>query len=459
MFNDTIGAISTARGKGGVALIRISGDGALSVLNKIFVLSSGKALSSPEPRRCYYGSVLREGIELDDVTVTYFKAPASYTGEDVVEICCHGGIYVTSAVLELVLSSGARLAEAGEFTRRAYINGKLTLTRAEAVGQVIDATNDAQLRLGSSARRGLLSAELDRIKGEMLSLIARSYVIVDYPDEDLPEVERAEMAKQLDDIYTALEKLKKTYRATRAVCEGVKTAIVGRPNVGKSSLYNALSGEELAIVTDIAGTTRDIIEHTVSVGDVTLRLADTAGIRDTADTVEKIGVERARERMAQSELVLSVFDWAQEENSEDLEILEALSGISAIAIINKTDSARKMSEEFEQKIKKTVPRVVYLSARDGDGLDTLAGTLSEMYNLDEINLSSDALISNARQASSLSLTLDKVSEARELLALGESADIVCFALEGALSSLEEIDARGISEQIVNQIFSRFCVGK
>lgn len=454
MFNDTIAAISTARGKGGVAMIRISGEGALDVLRASFTTPREVV-----PRKCYYGSVMRDGVEIDDATATYFKAPASYTGEDVCEICCHGGLYVTQAVLETVLSNGARLAGAGEFTKRAYINGKLTLSRAEAVGQVIDAANDAQLRLSSAARRGALSSRLEKIKGDMLSLIARAYVIVDYPDEDLPQIERDEMAELLNDIYTELEKLKKTFRASRAVCEGITTAIVGRPNAGKSSLYNAISGEELAIVTDIAGTTRDVIEHTVSVGDVTLRLADTAGIRDTSDVVERLGVERARQKIRDSELVLCVFDASEVENDEDEQILNDAAERSAIAIINKTDAQRKMSDSFERQIREKISRVVTISAKSGEGIDTLGRVLAEMYALDEIDLSSDAVISNARQMSSLLVALDNISQARELLKSGESADIVCFSLESALASLEEIDARAVSEQIVNQIFSRFCVGK
>ena len=457
-MNDTISAISTARGKGGVALIRISGPDSLSVLRRVFTPMSGD-FSEPTPRKCYYGSFLRDGVIIDDVTVTYFKAPASYTGEDVCEICCHGGLYVTQAVLEGVLSSGARLAEAGEFTRRAYINGKLSLSRAEAVGQVIDATNDAQLRLSSAIRRGTLSNKLDQIKGILLDLIARAYVVVDYPDEDLPELERTTMSERLDSALSELTSLKKSYRASRAVCEGIKTAIVGRPNAGKSSLYNSLCGEDLAIVTDIAGTTRDIIEHTVSVGDVTLRLADTAGIRDTSDTVERIGVERAMQKMDEAELVLCVFDSSVKENDEDRLILKNATDKCSVAIINKSDKEKAISEDFENEIKSSLSRVVYMSARDGEGVDSLAKILNEMYSLDQIDLSNDAIIANARQASSVSSALERVNEAKELLDIGESPDIVCFALENALSHLEMIDARGVSEEIVNQIFARFCVGK
>ncbi|MBQ8343878.1 MAG: tRNA uridine-5-carboxymethylaminomethyl(34) synthesis GTPase MnmE [Clostridia bacterium] len=459
MRNDTVAAISTARGKGGVAMIRITGDNALSIVKGMFTLISGKELSDPTPRKCYYGNILRDGIIIDDATLTYFKAPHSYTGEDVVEICCHGGLYVTQAVLETVLSCGAKMAEAGEFTRRAYINGKLTLSRAEAVGQVIDATNDAQLRLSTSGARGTLSKKLAYIRELMLDLITRSYATIDYPDEDIEDNERDEMSLTLSNVLSHLERLKSTYRASRAVSEGIRTAIVGKPNAGKSSLYNALSGEELAIVTDIAGTTRDVIEHTALVGDVTLRLADTAGIRETTDTVEKIGVSRAKEKIESSELVLCVFDLSDKENKEDYELIRSMEGKSAVAVLNKGDKKRAVSDEFLSHINAKFPYVCEISAKNESGLDNLARVLNTMYELDKIDISNDAVIANARQMSSLSLALDKVKEAKCALDFGETNDIVCFSLESALSELDMIDARATSEEIVSEIFSRFCVGK
>ena len=459
MRNDTIAAISTARGKGGVAMIRISGDTATEITNKMFTLPSGKVISEFTPRKCYYGNILRDGVIIDDATLTYFKAPNSYTGEDVCEICCHGGLYVTQAVLETVLSCGAKMAEAGEFTRRAYINGKLTLSRAEAVGQVIDATNDAQLRLSTSGARGTLTKKLVSIREMMLDLITRSYATIDYPDEDIEDNERSAMSDTLTRILYELERLKSTYRASRAVSEGIRTAIVGKPNAGKSSLYNALSGEDLAIVTDIAGTTRDIIEHTALVGDVTLRLADTAGIRDTEDAVEKIGVERAREKLESSELVLCVFDTSERENKEDYEIIESIKGKSAVAVLNKGDKKREISEEFLAHIYRNFPYVCEISVKTDKGLDNLAKVLNTMYELDKIDISNDAIIANARQLSSVNLALTKVQEAKEALDFGETNDIVCFSLESALSELDMIDARATSEEIVSEIFSRFCVGK
>ena len=453
--NKTIAAISTAYGKGGVAMIRISGDEALNVALRVFKATA----KDIKPRYCYYGSILRDGDIIDDGTLTYFKAPNSYTGEDVCEICCHGGIYATGAVLESVLSSGAVLAGAGEFTKRAYLNGKLTLSRAEAVGNVIDAKTDYQLRLSSSTARGVLSSKIGEIREKIISLITRSYATIDYPDEDIEDNTRQEMVDTLNSVYLSVSSLKKSYKAGRAVSEGIKTAIIGKPNAGKSSLYNLLLGEDVAIVTDIAGTTRDIIENVASIGGVTLNIADTAGIHDTSDVVEKIGVERAKGKIESSELLLCIFDSSTPETDEDAFIIDTASGKTAIAIINKSDTDNKLSSEFEQKIKDSFENVVYISAKDTSSLDKLASVISNMYELGSIDISNDAIISSARQFSSVSLALESIIQAKEALEFGETPDIICFTLEKALSELDMIDARETSEEIVNEIFSRFCVGK
>lgn len=455
MLGKTVAAISTARGKGGVAVIRISGDDALTIARRVFCAKS----ENIEPRRCYYGEILRGGDVIDDGILTYYKAPNSFTGEDVAEICCHGGLYVTQAVLESVLSCGAKMAEAGEFTRRAYINGKLTLSRAEAIGNVIDAKTDSQLRLSSSQARGALSGKVALIREEMIGLIAKAYAAVDYPDEDIEETTREQMEKALCDVCKELDGLKKSYRAGRAVCEGIRTAIIGKPNAGKSSLYNMLLGENLAIVTDIAGTTRDVIEHTASLGGVTLNLADTAGIRESLDTVEKIGIERAKEKIDDSELLFCVFDQSKRETQEDEYILECARGKAAIAVINKTDLGCELSSEFLQKIGDTCLKTVYISAKNQEGYGELEAVTEELYGLGQIDLSRDAVVSNARQHACVNLALDEAMCAKDALMLGQTPDIVLFSLEKALAELDMIDARGAGEEIVNAIFSRFCVGK
>ena len=455
MLNNTIAAISTARGKGGVAVIRISGDNALEIARAVVRTKT----ENIEPRKCYYGEILRDGDVIDDGILTYFKAPASFTGEDVCEICCHGGVYVTGAVLESVLSQGAALAGAGEFTKRAYVNGKLTLSRAEAIGNVIDAKTDTQLRLSSSQARGALSNKIEAIREKMLSLIAHAYATVDYPDEDIEDATREEMVATLDTVLTELTALKRSYRTGKAVCEGVKTAIIGKPNAGKSSLYNMLLHENLAIVTDIAGTTRDVIEHTASLGGVTLNLADTAGIRESFDVVEKIGIERARAKVDDSELLFCVFDQSTKETSEDEEILDLAKGKSAIAIINKIDSPPEISKDFLERVSTTCQATIYISAKNSQGYEELSESVSKLYDLGEFDLSNDGIISNARQFSSVNLALEETKSAKEALDLGQTPDIVLFSLEKALADLDMIDAKGASEEIVNTIFSRFCVGK
>ncbi len=453
--NKTIAAISTAKGKGGVAMIRISGDEALDVAKRVFKLRTSDIV----PRHIYYGEIMRDGDIIDDGTLVYFRSPNSYTGQDVCEICCHGGVYSTHAVLESVLSSGATLAGPGEFTKRAYLNGKLTLSRAEAVGNVIDAKTDAQLRLSSSQARGTLSKRIGATCEKMISLITRSYATIDYPDEDITDNTRDEMVTSLDEIYTDIERLKRSYKAGKAVSQGVKTAIIGKPNAGKSSIYNMLLGENLAIVTDIAGTTRDVIEHTASIGGVTIDLADTAGIRDAYDVVEKIGVERAKERAESSELLLCVFDGSMAENAEDVFIIECARDKNAIAIINKCDKEIALSSSFIEMIKNSFSYVVYASAKNNDGYESLSKIIADIYDLGVLDISNDAIISSARQFSAVSNALTCVSEARDALFLGETPDIICFTLEKALGELNMIDARETSEELVNEIFSRFCVGK
>ena len=455
MLNKTVAAISTARGKGGVALIRISGADALEIALKVFKCRS----SEIEARKSYYGEILRGNEIIDDGILTYFKAPHSFTGEDVCEICCHGGVYVTNAVLSSVLSAGATLAGAGEFTKRAYINGRLTLSRAEAIGQVIDAKTDSQLRLSSSQARGVLSSKIDKIRAEIVSCISHAYATIDYPDEDITEIEIKEINDCLDTVIFELEALKRSYRTGKAVSEGVKTSIIGKPNAGKSSVYNMLLGEDAAIVTDIAGTTRDVIESVASVGQLTLCLADTAGIHDTEDTVEKIGVERAKKKIEGSELLLCVFDSSEKETKEDEFILTLAESKTSVALINKTDKPCALSKEFLEKIDTGCTKTVYLSAKTEDGKQDLATVLEQMYSLGEFDLSSDAVLSSARQLASVEVALERATESKNALLLGQTPDIICFSLESALSELDLIDRREVNEEIVSAIFSRFCVGK
>ena len=338
-FYDTIAALSSPIGKGGVAVIRISGAEAIKVADNVFRCASGKTVSELKPNTMVYGSIVCDEKIIDDGLCVKFCAPKSFTGEDTVEINCHGGIYITQKVLSAVFAAGARPAEAGEFTRRAFVNGKLGLSQAEALGTLLEAKNDGQIDLARSAMGGKIKSSCDELYQALTSLVAQVYARVDYPEEDLADMSSDEMADALSELISRVQKLKDTYKTGHAVMEGVATVICGKPNVGKSSLYNALVGRDAAIVTEVEGTTRDVLTETVSLGRVTLRLFDTAGIRATDDRVEQIGVERARESLESAELVLAVFDNSRELDNEDTELISSLKNTSAtkIAIINKSD--------------------------------------------------------------------------------------------------------------------------
>lgn len=319
-----IAAISTPYGRGGIAVIRMSGSGCIEAAEKFFIPKSGKKASELSSNTAVYGDILSGGEIIDNGLITIFRAPRSYTGEDTVEISCHGGITLARTVLESAYICGCRPAEAGEFTKRAFINGKLSLSQAEAVAGLIDAKSKEALKLSSAQSRGILSRKISRIGDRITTLLASVYAGIDYPDEDLAELSTNQLKNQAEEIYDELSKLSDTYRAGKAVCEGIETVIIGKPNTGKSSLMNLLLGEERAIVTEAAGTTRDTIEETVNVGRVLLRLCDTAGLRDTDNKAERLGIERAREKLGEAGLILAVFDGSCGETAEDTGIIKEL---------------------------------------------------------------------------------------------------------------------------------------
>lgn len=457
-FYDTIAALSSPMGKGGVAVIRISGDEALQIADKVFMCASGKSVSDLVPNVMAYGRIYSEGRVIDDGLCVKFIAPRSFTGEDTVEINCHGGIYVTQKVLEAVFCAGARPAEAGEFTRRAFVNGKMGLSQAEALGTLLEAKNDEQIDLARSVMGGRIKAACDDIYRRLVSLVASVYAGVDYPEEDLAELSNAEMLDEARAVLLLIDDLIATYRTGHAVMEGIRTVIVGKPNVGKSSLYNRLVGREAAIVTEIEGTTRDLLTERVSLGRVTLNLVDTAGIRDTDDTVEKIGVERARASLDEAELVLTVFDNSRELAEEDYEIMDYLKAVNAtkIAVINKNDENSMISKS---EISKYFARVVKISASRDDNIDELRSVIESLYINEKIDTRNDAVLINARQNVSLAKTREHLLLAIEALEAGLSADIAGVDMELAMSTLSEVDGREVDEDIVHEIFSHFCVGK
>ena len=460
LHSDVIAAISTPPGKGGVAVIRVSGEGALAVANKIFTPASKREIASYPPRTQIYGYVLDSGEKIDDGMLTYFEENASYTGEETLEISCHGGILVTELVLAAVLSAGARLAEAGEFTRRAFLNGRLSLSEAEAIGLLLDAKSEEQIRLASKDSRERLNRAVGALSSKLTELLGSIYARIDYPDEDLGDFTDTETLEILKGALSDTERLLSTYKEGHSISEGITTAIVGRPNVGKSTLYNLLCGKDAAIVTDIAGTTRDVLEETVSLGRVMLRLSDTAGIRNenSTDEVEKIGIARSRERLNTCELVLAVFDASDSATTDDA-LLEELSHTSAvkIAIYNKIDKKQPDTE----KIPNGFDKILCLSARDNPDAarDVIREAVEELFCDGKISLSDRAVIYSARQRAELTEARSAISSAIDALLSGVFTDAVSSDVEIALGAISRASGRAVSEAVVDNIFSRFCVGK
>ncbi len=459
---ETVAAISTPRGKGGVAVIRISGEEAFEVAEKFFRPKSGKSLRNYPQSTAVYGDIYsggNGGYQIDDGLATVFFAPKSFTGEDTVEIACHGGNLITERVLEAALLSGASLAGKGEFTKRAFINGKLRLEEVEAIGGIIEAETDAQIKLFSKGSASALGDRVDSIRGEILSLLTELYAKIDYPEEDLSGIPRDELPGRIEKILSDAEALEKTYKTGYAVTSGIKTVICGRANAGKSTLYNALIGYEAAIVTDIEGTTRDVLEHTVSLGNLTLRLYDTAGLRDNAtDKVEMIGIERTKKAMEDAELVLAVFDSSEPLREEDKTLAENLetSGKTVVCVLSKTDiPSRKFDAEF---LKNKFSHVVEVNAKEGR-TEELKHKLESLYIDETLELGHDAILVGERQASAIRKTTEALKCSHTAAEDGFGEDICAMYAEAALSALSELDGREISRDIVDGIFSKFCVGK
>lgn len=452
---DTIAAIATAQGMGGIGVIRISGPQARNIVGKIFCSPSGKRVEELGGYRALYGHISENGETIDEVVVLVFRAPHSYTGEDVVEISCHGGMYLTKRVLRAVLSAGASPAGPGEFTRRAFLNGKLGLTEAEAVMDLIGAHGRQAARAALAGHDGALHRRIEAVKQSLVASAAHLDAWADYPEEDIPAVETSALFQNLQLALHELSALLKGYDAGKVLREGLDTVIAGRPNVGKSTLMNLLAGCERSIVTDVPGTTRDVIEETVWVGEIALRLADTAGIHSTSDLVEQIGVNRAKDRLKMASLVLAVFDASQPLSEDDRNLIASLEGIPAIAIVNKTDLASKIDMEY---IGRYMKHVVMISARTGSGLRNLQEELAALAGTQELDPSA-GMLANERQYASASRALACVQEALDALESGMTLDAVTVSIESAVQELLELTGERASETVVEHVFHRFCVGK
>lgn len=458
----TIAAVSTPRGKGGIAVIRISGCEAISVASKFFLPKSGRSLCACQPRTAVFGSILdSDGNVIDEGICTVFRAPASFTGEDSAEIACHGGLAVTEEVYLSALAHGASPAGPGEFTRRSFMNGKLSLSESQAVGMLIDADTKDRMKLSGGAVRGNVSRKIEEISASLLDTMTALYAAIDYPEEDVGDEGERAIAGTLRKASAEVSRLLDSYKTGRAINEGIRTVICGQPNVGKSSLFNRMTGEESAIVTSVAGTTRDILRETVSFGGITLRVSDTAGIHGSDDVVEKIGIDRAEKEIRDAELIIAVFDGSRKLGEEDRRLLTLVNGAECakIAVLNKTDLGMVLTGEEYEEIRGSADYTVEVSAKDESGIDTLANAVAELYGSDRIDPASDAVIWDVRQREMLTRSRNALLQALEGIEYGAPIDAVCTYAEEALAALNETDGRGIDETIVDEIFRRFCVGK
>ena len=459
MTGDTISQIATPHGIGGIGIIRMSGADALPIAQHIFHPAKGGALREVAPYTARFGQVrAADGAILDEVILLYMRAPHSYTGEDVVELQCHGGTVVLREVLQRTWEAGAQPAEPGEFTKRAFLNGRLDLARAEGVMELIAAKSTRAARAARERMSGALSSEITLLRARLLGAIARIEAGIDFPEDDIPAVQNAALREDIIAAADAVRRLLMGAEAGRILREGVKTVIVGRPNVGKSSLLNALVGTERAIVTDVPGTTRDVIEEEISVEGIPLRLLDTAGLRATEDAVERIGVARTEQHLADAELVLAVFDRSSALTDEDRELLARLRTMHADTIIlcNKEDCASVLRVTDFAGVNAPV---LMISAHAGTGMDALRATIADRIRMMEGDLSDGALPNKEREAEVLRRALGHLAEAERTLAADMGSDFVSIDLRAAYETLGEILGETVDTDLIDRIFSEFCIGK
>lgn len=453
MQNRTIAAVSTPVGEGGIGIIRISGDAALSVADKIFRSKSGKLVAEQKGYTALFGNAVGGDEIIDTAVCLIFRAPFSFTGENTAEISVHGGRYVVKRVLHAAISNGAVMADAGEFTKRAFLNGKLDLTQAEGIMEIIAADGERQFKLASGALGGKISREIEKIEQNLISAAASIAYFSDEPDEELPELNTENFGTMLSTCEQMLVDMLSSYDAGKILREGIDTAIVGKPNVGKSTLMNLLVGEERSIVTDIAGTTRDVIEDSVRLGDIMLRLSDTAGIHETDDTVESLGVNRAKDKIEKAELILAVFDSTEPLDQDDLILIEQIKNKKAIVIINKSDIGASLSPELFGGL----PCVI-LSAKNGQGKAELQEKIEEITKINLLNPDS-AVLGSERQRDCANRALGAVRAAKDALLLGQTVDAVGVCVDDALAALFELTGKRATNVVTDEIFRKFCVGK
>lgn len=450
-----IAAISTPLGTGGVGIIRISGKNATEIVDKIFISVNGKNLDSSKGYRAYFGKIYDGNTAVDEVICLVFRAPHSYTGEDVVEINCHGGVFLLKKILRLVLSNGAIAASPGEFTKRAFLNGKLDLSEAESVMTLISAQGEQGANAAFNQLEGKLSRKIEEINSSLLSLAAHIAAWVDYPDDEIENLGEDEVHSVIFNAKSEITSLLKSFDSGMAITNGVEAAIVGKPNVGKSTLMNLLTGYDRSIVTEIEGTTRDVVEETVNLNGCILRISDTAGMRETGDVVEKLGVERSRKKLERAAIVFAVFDVSKPLSEEDIELIEKCKNKNVIPILNKTDLDSCLDEDY---IKKSLGSPLFISAKNGDGYNELCDRVAELMGTKNFDTTS-AMLVNERQRLCCEKANEALKDALEASEAGLTPDAIGVCIDDAIAALLELTGQKASEAVVDEVFKQFCVGK
>lgn len=455
---DTIAAIATALGEAGISIIRVSGSNSLKIVNKIFRAKNDKDILEMKPYTMKYGKIIdiNTNETLDDVIITFMKGPKSFTSEDTVEINCHGGILSTKVILEEVLKTGARLAEPGEFTKRAFLNGRIDLSEAEAVMDIITSKTDASMKSAVMQSEGRVSKEINKLRNSLLELIAHIEATVDYPEDDLEEMTSKKTGNKLNEILMKIHNLIVSAEEGKIIREGLKVAIVGKPNVGKSSLLNTLLDEKRAIVTEIAGTTRDVIEENINIGGIPIRLIDTAGIRETEDVVEKIGVEKSKAQIEDADLVVLMLDSSAQLDSKDKEIIDYIKDKKYIILLNKIDIEPKIDIDSLKNLNSG--HILKISAKNKIGIDKIKKTIEDMFFGGKINVD-NYIITNTRHKAALIRAEKSCNDAMDALKNTSAIDLASIDIRDAWNCLGEITGDTVKEDLIDKIFSEFCLGK
>lgn len=455
-MSSTIVAISTATGSAGIGIIRMSGKDCFDILKKIFVPKNNN--NNIKGYTIKYGNIVDNGRIVDEVLVSYFVNPKSYTKENMCEINSHGGSIVEKEILELCLKNGAELAKPGEFTERAFLNGRIDLTQAEAIMELIESKNEKEARESVNQLKGSLSKEINKIEEQLLSTITSIEVTVDYPEYDIEEVENRDALKELNDAKKNLLRLKDGFNKGKILKDGIKTVILGKPNAGKSSLLNAILKEDRAIVSNIEGTTRDTIEEYININGITLKMIDTAGIRNTENEIEKIGVEKAKEIANQADLIIAIFDITKKLSKEDLEILKIIEKKNAIIVLNKTDLIQE-NKELEEKLSNVDKTIVKISAKNNNGIDKLFNEIEKLFDLNKISQDNEVIITNERHKNQINKAIKDIDLSIESIENKMPIDMTSIYIKQTLIDLGEITGKNVTDEIIKNIFKNFCLGK